>query len=77
MRGEADTLIAIASGIAAAFPPKRPLDEIEIAMVKTPLEETIYKYGGNVDPAVSLAIAAGTIVFMRWQEAKRSQAKGE
>lgn len=74
--GECDALLAMADGLAQAFPPKAPLRDYERAMLETPLQETIYKYGGNVDPAVSLAIAAGAIVFMRWQEAEKAKKDG-
>lgn len=72
---EAESLIEMASGVASAFPPKRPLDEMERAMITVPLEETLFKYGLNLDPAVSLGIAVLTIAFLRWQEHKRSEAQ--
>jgi hypothetical protein len=42
----------------------------ERAMVKTPIEECLYRYGGNMDPAWSLTIAVATIAFLRWQTVK-------
>lgn len=70
MRGEAEGLIEILSGLAASLPPKRPLDDAERAMLRVPMEETLYKYGMNVDPALSLAIAVSMIAFTRWREVR-------
>lgn len=71
---EAATLLAILSGVAEAFPPHRPLGDTERGMIEIPLQETLYKYGGNLDPAVSLAIALGTVAFIRWQEVRVQEA---
>lgn len=68
MAGESQTIIAMLSGLAQALPPNRPFNKGEIEMIEVPLQETLYKYGSNVDPAVSLTIALGMVAFLRWQE---------
>jgi hypothetical protein len=71
---EAATLIAMADGIASALPPKRGLADWERTIIEPPLQDTLYKYGANLDPAVMLVIACATIAYMRWQEAKHGTA---
>jgi hypothetical protein len=77
VRGEASTLIAMIGGMVAAIPPGRPFSELEQAMIQPPLEATLYKYGTNLDPAVQLCLALGTVAFLRWQEYRQAKAAGD
>jgi hypothetical protein len=70
---EAGTILAILSGIAEAAPPNRPLASYERDMIEVPLQETLYKYGANLDPLVTLAISLATVAFIRWQEVKAAE----
>jgi hypothetical protein len=71
--GEADALLAMLDGAVQQIPPGKPLQPGERAMLETPLQETIYKYGANVDPAVTLGIAVLAIGYMRWQDYKKAE----
>jgi hypothetical protein len=73
VRAEADTVLGMLSIIGCQLPPKRPLSPEETAMVRPPLEATLYKYAGNVDPAVSLTLALVAIAGLRWMEWKTAQ----
>lgn len=55
-------------GVAQAIPPGRPLSEIERGMIAPPLAEVIYVYGGEIDPALGLALVLGVVAFGRWTE---------
>ena len=42
-------------------------------MIREPLELTLYKYGGDVDPAVALSLVLGVVAMSRWVEWKATQ----
>jgi hypothetical protein len=60
-------LLAIVNGLMQKAPPHLPMQDWERETLTVPLEEVVYKYGANIDPLVSLAIAAGSIALVRWQ----------
>ncbi|BDG07611.1 hypothetical protein [Anaeromyxobacter paludicola] len=66
MRSEADFVFGLLDVAAARLPPHQPLSAEEKTSIRTPLEETIYKYGGNMDPAVALAIGLTMIGVNRY-----------
>lgn len=74
--GEAQGLLAIINGLMQKAPPHLPMQDWERETLTVPLEEVVYKYGANIDPLVSLAIAAGSIALVRWQmhlQAKKAE----
>ena len=70
VRGEALMALEMLNAAAVAFPPGRPLSADERGAIQPSLEATIYVYGANVDPAVSLALVLGMIGLGRWREYK-------
>lgn len=75
--GEAAALIEMLDGVVQGVPPGTPLADWEKGAITPPLEEVIYKYGANVDPAITLGITLGGIFLMRWQAAKKIAAENE
>lgn len=75
--GEAAGIIEMLDGVARGLPPGTPLRDWERKAIQPPLEETLFKYGVNMDPLFSLALALGSIAFIRWQEYRQIQAKAQ
>jgi len=57
----------VTSAVFAASPKlgSEPLSDAELALLRDPLELTLYKYVGDMDPALALLIAAGMVVTGR------------
>ncbi len=67
-RPTAVLILSILNVVAKRLPPQRPLSSEETLTIQGPLEIVIFKYSANVPPEWALAIAIGSIGFMRYVE---------